>query len=138
MERKWRAHGCQHFISAILGDLPLKTVADRYRGRFRTKSSYRILGQATAWTTSRSPALRLLHVAVGMMLPNEWVILKLHYASEGRQDPTGFVVREELLRFGKLLYLLLRAVGYRLGNVDRRENRRPLPVRLRRRELSVG
>ena len=58
--------------------------------------------------------------------------------SEGRQDPTGFVVREELLRFGKLLYLLLRAVGYRLGNVDRRENRRPLPVRLRRRELSVG
>ena len=95
MGRKWRAHGCQHFISAVFGDLPLKTVADRYRGRFRTKSSYRILGQATAWTTSRSPALRLLHVAVGMMLPNEWVILNLHYASEGRQGPTGFVVREE-------------------------------------------
>ncbi len=33
----------------------------------------------------RFPALRWLHAAVGMMLQNEWVILKLHYASEGRQ-----------------------------------------------------
>lgn len=95
MGRKWRAHGCLYFISAIVGDLPLNTVADRYRGRFGIEGSYRILGQATAWTTSRSPALRLLHVAVGMMLPNEWVILKPHYASEGLEGPTGFVVREE-------------------------------------------
>ena len=47
-------------------------------------------------------------------------------------------MREELLRFGKLLHMLLRAVGYRLGNVDRVENRRPLPVRLRRQGLSVS
>ena len=138
MGKKWHKHGCQYFIYAVFGDLPLKTVADRYRGRFGIESSYRILGQATAWTTSRSPALRLLHVAVGMMLQNEWVILKLHYASEGRQGPTGFVVREELLRFGKLLHMLLRAVGYRLGNVDRVENRRPLPTGLRRQGLSVS
>ncbi len=59
----------------------------------------------------RFPALRWLHAAVGMMLQNEWVILKLHYASEGRQGPTGFVVREELLRCGRLLHMLPRAVG---------------------------
>ena len=137
MGRKWKKHGCQYFIYAVFGDLPLKTVADRYRGRFGIESSYRVLGQAMAWTTSRSPALRLLHVAIGMMLQNEWVILKLHYASEGRQGPTGFVVREELLRFGRLLHMLLRAVGYRLGHIDRVENRRPLPKRLRRQGLSV-
>ncbi len=137
MGRKWKKHGCQYFIYAVFGDLPLKTVADRYRGRFGIESSHRVLGQAMAWTTSRSPALRLLHVAIGMMLQNEWVILKLHYASEGRQGPTGFVVREELLRFGRLLHMLLRAVGYRLGHIDRVENRRPLPKRLRRQGLSV-
>ena len=67
---------------------------------------------------SRAPAQRLLHVAVGLMLQNEWVILKLLYASEGWQGPVGFVVHEEFLRFRKLLHMLLRAVGYRLGNVD--------------------
>ena len=137
MGRKWKRHGCQYFIYAVFGDLPLKTVAERYRGRFGIESSYRVLGQAMAWTTSPSPALRLLHVAIGMMLQNEWVILKLHYASEGRQGPTGFVVREELLRFGRLLHMLLRAVGYRLGHIDRVENRWPLPKRLRRQGLSV-
>lgn len=136
--RKWRKHGCQYFINAVFGNLPLKAVADRYRGCFGIESSYRILGQAMAWTTSRSPALRLPPVAVGMMLQNEQVILQLHYASEGRPGPTGFVVREELLRFGKLLQMPLRAVGYRLGNVDRVENRRPLPTCLRPQGLSVS
>lgn len=137
MGRKWKKHGCQYYIYAVFGDISLEMVADRYRDRFGIESSYRILGQATAWTTSRSPAQRLLHVAVGMMLQNEWVVLKLLYASEGRQGPVGFVVREELLRFERLLQMLLRAVGYRLGNIDRVENRRPLPRRLRRQGLTV-
>jgi hypothetical protein len=81
MGRKWRAHGCQYFISAVFGDPPLKTVADLYGGRFGIESSCRILGQATAWITGRSPALRLLHVAVGMML----------------QDGRGTLIRTGLL-----------------------------------------
>ena len=137
MGRKWKKHGCQYFIDAVFGDIRLTTVADRYRRRFGIESSYRILGQAMARTTSRSSALRLLHVAIGMMLQNEWVLLKLHYASERRSGPIGFVVREELLRFGRVLEMLLRAVGYRLGHVDRVENRRPWPTRLRRQGLSL-
>ena len=137
MGRKWDRHGCQYLIYAVLGDMSLKEVADRYRGRFGIESSYRILGQAMARTSSRSPALRLLQVGVGMLLQNEWVILKLLYASEGRQGTGGFRIREELLRVEDLLQMLLRAVGYRLGNVCAVENRRRLPARLRRQGLTL-
>ena len=85
--RKWGKHGCQYLIYAALGEFSLKEIADRYRGRFGIESSYRLLGPALARTSSRSPALRLLHVGVGMLRQNEWVILKLLYASEGRQGP---------------------------------------------------
>jgi len=90
MGRKWGKHSCQYLIYAVIGEIPLKEVADRYRGRFGVESSYRILGQVLARTSSRSPALRLLQVGVGMMLQNEWVILKLVHAGEGRQGPIGF------------------------------------------------
>ncbi len=72
MGRKWSKHGCQYLIYAVLGEMPLKEVADRYRGRFGIESSYRILGQALARTSSRSPALRLLQVGVGMLLQTSW------------------------------------------------------------------
>ena len=132
MGRKWGKHGCQYLIYAVVGEMSLKEVADRYRGRFGIESSYRIMGQALARTSSRSPALRLLQVGVGMLLQNEWVILRLEYASEGRQGPVGFRIREELLRFQDLLQMLFRAVGYRLGNITSIENRRRLPARLLR------
>lgn len=137
MGKKWGKHGCQYLIYAVLGAIPLKEVADRYRGRFGIESSYRILGQALARTSSRSPALRLLQVGVGMMLQNEWVILRLMYASEGRQGPVGFHIREELLRFEDLLQMLLRAVGYRLGNLTSVTNHRRLPPRLRGYGLTI-
>ncbi len=137
MGKKWGKHGCQYLIYAVLGEMPLKEVADRYRGRFGIESSYRILGQALARTSSRSPALRLLQVGVGMLLQNEWVILQLIYASEGRQGPVGFRIREELLRFEDLLQMLLRAVGYRLGNLTQVTNHRRLPDRLRRQGIEV-
>ena len=137
MGRKWGKHGCQYLIYAVVGEMGLDEVADRYRGRFGIESSYRIMGQALARTSSRSPALRLLQVGVGMLLQNEWVILKLQYASEGRQGPVGFRIREELLRFQDLLQMLLRAVGYRLGNLTFVVQRERLPGRLRRQGITI-
>jgi IS4 transposase len=84
MGRTWEPHGCQYLFYAVLGDVGLREVADRYRGRFGIESSCRILGQALARTSSRSPSLRLLQVGVGMMLQNEWVILKFLYAREAK------------------------------------------------------
>lgn len=137
MGKKWNRHGCQYLIYAVLGEMGLEEVADRYRGRFGIESSYRVLGQALARTSSRSPALRLLQVGVGVMLQNEWVILRLMYASEGRQGPVGFRINEELLRFEDLLQMLMRAVGYRLGNLTAVTNHRRLPARLRRQGLAI-
>ena len=130
--KKWNRRGCQYWIYAVVGEMPLEEVAKRYRGRFGIESSYRVMGQALARTSSRSPSLRLLQVGVAMMLQNEWVVLKLLYASEGCQGRTALRVRDEWLRFGDLLLMMLRAVGYRLGNVTTLENRRRLPGRLQR------
>ena len=114
-------------LYAVVGEMSLAEVAKRYRGRFGIESSYRVMGQALARTSSRSPALRLLQVAVGMMLQNEWAVLKLLYASESRKGTGGWRVRNEWLRFADLLTMLMRAVGYRLGNLSSLENRRPFP-----------
>jgi putative transposase len=130
--KKWNRRGCQYWIYAVVGEMPLAEVAKRYRGRFGIESSYRVMGQALARTSSRSPSLRLLQVGVAMMLQNEWVVLKLLYASEGRQGRAGYRVRDEWLRFGDLLRMLLSAVGYRLGNRTALENRWRMPGRLRR------
>jgi hypothetical protein len=51
-----------------LGGMGLREVADRYRGRFGIESSYRALGRALSRISSRSPALRLLQVGVGVLL----------------------------------------------------------------------
>ncbi len=72
-----------------------------------------------------------------MLLQNEWVILRLQYASEGRQGPVGFQIRTELLRFEDLLQMLFRAVGYRLGNLTEVTNHRRLPPRLRRQGIAI-
>ena len=56
--------------------LPVRQIADEYRGRFGIESSYRQAEQVRAPTTSRSPALRLLLVTISLLLPNLWVWLK--------------------------------------------------------------
>ncbi|MGI0129514.1 MAG: hypothetical protein ACREEC_05095 [Thermoplasmata archaeon] len=137
--QKWGRHGAQYLVYEVVGHVaddalravPLHSTHALYRKRFGIETSYRLLGQARAITTSRSPAVRLLYVAVSLMIQNEWVILKLQYASEGRQGPTGFVVHDELLRFAALLEWLTSAVARRLGSV--REIYRPgrFPDRLR-------
>jgi putative transposase len=128
--RKWGKHGCQYLIFAVLGEVPLAETDTIYRRRFGIETSYRMIGQALARTTSRRPALRLLHMGVAALLHNEWVILKLLWASEGRQGPKGFVVVEELLRFEDLLNHLARAISYRLGEKREVVRRRRLPHRL--------
>ncbi len=65
-------------------------------------------------------------MGVALLLPDEWVILKLEYATEGRPGPPGLVVREELLRLATLPEPRSNAVSRRMGTV--REIQRPGPV----------
>jgi putative transposase len=139
MGKKWNRRGAQYLVYEVIGHVaedtlravPLRQTHTLYRTRFGIETSYRLLGEARPITTSRSPAVRLLYVGVALLLQNEWVILKLQYASEGRQGPTGFVVCEERLRFSTLLELLLYAVIRRLGGVPEIYREGRFPHRLR-------
>ena len=136
---KWNKRGAQYLIYEVIGhvtddtvrDVPLHSTHALYLKRFGIGTSYRLLGQARPITTSRLPAIRLLYVSVSLLLQNEWVILKLQYASEGRQGPSGLVVHDELLRFATLLEWLGHAVMRRLGSVQELYRRGRLPLRLR-------
>ena len=73
-------HGVEYQPFAVLGPVPptltVRRVAREYRQRFGIESSYRLLHQVRARTTSRSPAWRLLLVALACLLVNLWVWLK--------------------------------------------------------------
>lgn len=56
----------------------LKDIAEIYRTRFGIETSYRQMNQARGRTTSRSPVLRMLFVAIAFMLRNLWAYL--HWA----------------------------------------------------------
>ncbi len=137
--KKWNKHGAQYLVYQVLGhvadgairDVPLHSTHSLYRRRFGIETSYRLLGEARAITTSRSPAVRLLYVGVALLLQDEWVILKLQWASEGRQGPSGFVVHEEVLPLNTLLELLRAAIERRLGSLFEIERRWKFPHRLR-------
>jgi len=73
-------HAREYLPFAVVGrtpcELTVRQVADEYRGRFGIESSYRLLHQGLARTSSRDPWLRLLLVSVGLLLTNLWVCLK--------------------------------------------------------------
>jgi putative transposase len=137
--KKWMRHGAQYLVYQVLGHVaeealravPLRATHELYRRRFGIETSYRLLGQARAITTSRSPATRLLYVGVALLLQDEWVVLKLQWASEGRQGPSGFVVHETILPLATLLDLLRAAIDRRLGARLAVERRWEFPHHLR-------
>jgi len=84
-------HGCEYQAFAVLGHpacrLPVPTLAKEYRGRFGIETSYRVLHQVRARTTSRQPALRLLLLTIAGLLSNLWVYCKtLLVRSTARHD----------------------------------------------------
>jgi putative transposase len=137
--KKWNRHGAQYLVYQVIGhvageavrDVPLHSTHALYRRRFGIETSYRLLGEARAITTSRSPAIRLLYVGVALLLQDEWVVLKLQWASEGRQGPSGFVVHEGVLPLTTLLELLRAAIDRRLGALLEIERRWKFPRHLR-------
>ncbi len=73
-------HGIEYQPFAVVGAVPptltVRRVAREYRQRFGIESSYRLLHQVRARTTSRSPAWRLLVVSLACLLVNLWVWCK--------------------------------------------------------------
>jgi hypothetical protein len=75
---RYGRHRSNWFAYAVYGcaHLPPNQLFNLYRRRFGIESSYRQLDQVRARTSSHSPALRLLLVAVALMLLNAYVTLR--------------------------------------------------------------
>lgn len=70
--------GVRYLLFAVLGECrstPLR-IAEEYRQRFGIETSYRIMNQARAKTTSRKAGLRLLLTLIAFILTNIWVWFK--------------------------------------------------------------
>lgn len=105
-------HGVESLFYVVIGPrLPPAKLRTLYRGRFGIEATFRIAEAVRVRTTSRRPEYRLLLMALALLVENEWVLLQLTYATERCRGRKGYRLREELLRFGQLLTLLL--VGLR-------------------------
>lgn len=88
------------------------SVVETYRRRFGIESSYRQINQARLRTSSRSPELRLLAVAIALLLRNLWALCRwMTLARYGPGRPTG----EGNFRFQTLLRWISRMVETRLA-----------------------
>jgi putative transposase len=88
------------------------SLVEAYRRRFGIESSYRQINQARLRTSSRSPELRLLAVAIALLLRNLWTLcqwMSLPRSSPGR--PCG----DSAFRFRTLLRWISRMVETRLA-----------------------
>ncbi len=75
---RYKRHGIERFAYILTGNillLPLQ-IYEEYRHRFAIESSYRLMNQARARTTSTSVALRLFFVALAFLLLNLWNLVK--------------------------------------------------------------
>jgi putative transposase len=73
---RMKRNGRRMLAYAIYGiKAELKDIAEIYRSRFGIETSHRQMNQARGRTTSRSPVLRMLFVAIAFMLRNLWAYL---------------------------------------------------------------
>ncbi len=107
---RYGRHGVEWFAYVLLGPVrsPLHQIYQEYRLRFGIESTYRLMNQVRARTSSRSPGLRLLYVGVALTLVNIWVYLK--WAFLGRPRRGGREVRAELFPLSMFKQFLLEAL----------------------------
>ncbi len=75
---RYKRHGAYYFAYIVIGELRIspQQVAEEYRRRFGIETSYRLMNQVRARTTSRSAALRFFLMTVAFLLLNLWSYVK--------------------------------------------------------------
>lgn len=91
-------------------------IHQRYGHRFGIESSYRIMEQARARTTSLNASLHFLLVGLALFLVNMW--LRCHWLYLRVRGAGWRRVARELFRFGRLLRFLTRAVERIYGTLS--------------------
>ncbi len=85
-KNKYKRKGAKYFAYALVGTiLKPRNVFEDYRKRFGIETSYRIMNRSRARTSSRSPELRLLYVAISLIIQNAWVYFNWSYMRERKQ-----------------------------------------------------
>lgn len=90
-------------------------IHQRYAHRFGIESSYRVMEQARARTSSPNAALRFLLMGLALFLGNMWVRCHWLYLRVSGVGPRR--VARKLFRFDRLLHFLSRAVERIYGTV---------------------
>lgn len=109
---RWGRRGLEYLAFAVHGvDIPVARTHREYRKRFGIESSYKLMNTARARTSSRSPVLRLLYVALGFLLMNLWIYHHWVYVSVRRRGGRRLVE----WRFKTMLRQVGRALEDALG-----------------------
>ena len=124
-----RAHkrGRQMLAYAVQGiRTELHAIAEIYRRRFGIETSHRQMHQGRARTSSRSPVLRLLYVAIALLLRNVWAWLHWAVVAEPRRG--GRKLRPWLFNLAQMLTWIARLGEEHLRTVRALQVGYPLSV----------
>ena len=109
LKGKYGKHGRRWYAYAVYGvKAQPKQVYEMYRLRFGVETSYRMMNQVRARTTSRKPALRLLLVGIAFTILNLWAYIR--WAWLGRPRRGGRLVDGKLFHLKRMARMLSRAV----------------------------
>ena len=116
LKGKYGKHGRRWFAYAVFGiKAEPKQVYEMYRLRFGVETSYRMMNQVRARTTSRKPSLRLLLVGIAFTILNLWAYIRWEWLSQRRRG--GRSVDSKLFHLERMARMLSRAVDAIYGCV---------------------
>jgi putative transposase len=109
LKGKYDKHGRQWYAYAVYGvKAQPKQVYEMYRLRFGVETSYRMMNQVRARTTSRKPGLRLLLVGIAFTILNLWAYIRWSWL--GRPRRGGRLVDGKLFHLKRMTRMISRAV----------------------------
>ncbi len=112
---RYKRNGLFHFAYVVIGDLKLHPlqIYQEYRFRFGLETSYRLMNQVRARTTSKSPTLRLFFAGVAFVMLNLWSFVKWALVFSPRRG--GRHLLHHLLPLARWRLWLWEVVKRRLG-----------------------
>ena len=112
---RYKRRGIYRFAYIVIGELkmhPLQ-IYEEYRFRFGIETSYRLMNQVRARTTSKSPALRFFYVGIALLMLNLWSFVKWTYLYAPQRGPRQ--VLHHLLPLARWRLWLWEVIKQRLG-----------------------
>lgn len=112
---RYKRQGLYRFAYVVIGTLKLHPlqIYQEYRFRFGIETSYRLMNQVRARTTSKSPALRLFFAGIAFVMLNLWTFVKWAFVFSPRQG--GRKILHSILPLARWRLWLWEVVKLRLG-----------------------